>query len=126
MLSLVIDKMLRDPLRRECSLAFRQPLIELAMLLVGAAIGRHHLGPHHTLRGNDVVQIVFESPLQHKPLRLSILLGNGDELGVELGVDFGSDFDGARRGCLQRVILTAERTSDVNGRNSSRHPGCRR
>ena len=49
-----------------------QSLVQLTILLVGAAISSHHLRPHQPLRGTDIVQDEWlQRPLQHKPLRLS-------------------------------------------------------
>jgi hypothetical protein len=73
-----------------------QRSIQLMILFVGAAIGSHHLRPHHPLRGDDIVQVMLQRPLQNEPLRLPVLLGHGDELFVELRIDFRSDFDCAR------------------------------
>lgn len=59
-------------------------------------MGAHYLRPYHALRGDHAVQVMLERTLQHKALRLTVLLGDGDEFLIELGVYFQGDLDGAR------------------------------
>jgi len=66
----------------------REPCVQLTILFVGATIGGHHLRPYHALRRDDVVQVMLQRPLQHKALRLPVLLGHGNEFLIKLGIDF--------------------------------------
>src|ERR1019366_7803869 len=93
------SRSLQPPSGRRARPLLGKPLVQLTILLVGAAIGGHHLRPYHALRRDHVVQVMLQRPFQHEPLRLPVLLGHGDELLIELGIYFGGDFDGARHGC---------------------------
>jgi hypothetical protein len=48
------------------------------------------------LRRDDIMQVMFQRPFQHKPLGLPVLLGHRDEFLIKLRIDFQSDLDGTR------------------------------
>jgi hypothetical protein len=63
---------------------------QLAISFLRFTEGTHGFRPDHLLRGNDIMEIVFQCAFEQEPLRLPSFPGNGDEFLMELGNYFWS------------------------------------